>query len=92
MQNWKISEEEIDSIINSIVDTDKEYVTEFGSATIVAWILPNGYTISEISGCVNPEQFDMEIGKKNCRAKLKTKLWELEGYLHKQMYFEAMEG
>lgn len=86
MQDWKINDE----VINKLIADSKEetFHPEGSSALIVSWTLPNGYTICETSGCVNPKQYDEEIGLKNCREKLKTKLYELEGYYRKYIYQE----
>ena len=90
MQNWKISEDEIKKII---ADSKEEVFEPEGSSyTIVSWTLPNGYTIEAGSGCINPKQYDRELGIKYCREHLTTKLWELEGYHRKYLYNEYVES
>ena len=90
MQNWKINEEIIDKMIS---DSKQEiFEPEYGSAVTVRLTLPNGYTIAETSGCINPKQYDRDLGIANCMDKLKVKLWELEGYHRKYLYNEYEES
>lgn len=76
-----------ETYIDELIEQSEEKVWEpFPGITIVAWRLPNGYTISDQSGCVDPLDYDRELGIKFAREHLKTKLWELEGYLRKQSF------
>lgn len=75
-----LTEEDIDAIQAQC----KEDVWEpFPGITIVAWNLPNGFTISDQSGCVDPKNYDREIGVEICREHLRDKLWMLYGFLLK---------
>ena len=58
-----------------------EVFTVFGNCTVVAMQLPNGFTIVEHSGCIDPANYSEEIGKKICLQRLENKVWELEGYV-----------
>ena len=49
--------------------------------TVVSVTLPNGFVVIESSGCVDPENYDHELGIKICLDRIKNKLWYLEGYL-----------
>jgi hypothetical protein len=40
------------------------------------------------SACVNPSDFDAEIGRNYAREKAKEKIWSLEGYRLKQCIFD----
>ena len=42
--------------------------------------LKNGFVIVESSVCVDPKNFDIEIGREICGNRIKDKIWELEGY------------
>ena len=57
---------------------DKQVV--FDKCLIVSVKLPNGFIIVESSACVNPKDFDIEIGTNICMKRIEDKLWELEGY------------
>ncbi len=48
--------------------------------TICHTILPNGFEIVTSAGVLDPDKFDLEIGRKICLERLVSKLWELEGY------------
>ena len=66
--------------------------SEYGSCTVVIMTLPNGYTLVESSGCIDPKEYDHELGIELCKKALERKVWQLEGYLGKQAYFEAQEN
>ena len=84
-RTWKIPPERIAAIINE----SKEAVWEpFPGITIVALNLPNGYTIVESSGCIDPSEYSHEIGVSLCRKALERKVWQLEGYRGKQRFWE----
>lgn len=85
----KISEEEIDFIIAA--STEKVW-HPFPTITIVAWELPSGYVITDQSGCIDPENYDEELGVRYSREHLKVKLWQLEGYRRKCEFGRASDG
>lgn len=77
MSEVKITKERVEALIaaSSIADM------QFGSkSTVVSVTLPNGFVIIESSSCVDPENYDHEVGKKICLDRIKNKIWELEGY------------
>jgi hypothetical protein len=43
--------------------------------------LPNGFVIVQSSSCVDPANYDHELGTKICLERVEDKVWELEGYL-----------
>ena len=69
---------------------DKKFtVLEDGKTTICNLYLENGFTVCGESACVDPANFDKEIGEKIAYENARDKLWLLEGYLlqeklHKQ--------
>lgn len=75
--NNKIEVGSIESIFGNAV---KEVQTVFGKCTVVACKLENGFVIVESSACVDPTNYNLELGVKICEEKIKNKLWELEGY------------
>lgn len=86
--SWKIPEWHIDEIIAA---SKEEVWRPFPGITVVAWQLPNGYTISAQSGVVDPAEDVPELGLKYAREHLKSKVWELEGYVRKNQWAEAQE-
>ena len=84
--SWKIPEEKIEKII---AESEYEIWEPFEGITIMAMRLPNGYVIVESSGCVDPAEYDRELGVFYCKEALKRKVWQLEGYVRKNEYHEA---
>lgn len=57
--------------------------------TVVSATLPNGFVIVESSSCVDPVNYDHEIGVEICLKRIEDKIWELEGYLLQPKMSEA---
>ncbi len=73
----KVTAEQIDAIMKKA----KVLVsTEFEKCTVVTVKLPNGFTITESSGCVDIANYDVHLGTEICLKKIRNKVWELEGY------------
>lgn len=67
--------------INHLVETaEYRVMTCFDKCTVVVAQLENGFIMVEASACVDPANYDSELGERICVAKIKEKLWELEGY------------
>lgn len=54
--------------------------TIYGKCTVVTIQLKNGFVIVESSACVDSNNYDETMGKQICIERIKSKLWELEGY------------
>ncbi|HEF5065786.1 Gp49 family protein [Bacillus paramobilis] len=74
-----------DIIANSEVITD----VLFNKCTRVTVKLPNGFIITESSACVDPANFDNELGKAICMKRIENKVWELEGYVLQKKVHEG---
>ena len=82
----KLSQQHIKKLTDSL-----DYKFERVASTTVTgcWaFLPNGFKVGYgESACVDPANFDSELGKKYAKERAeqaaKDKLWELEGYLLK---------
>lgn len=48
--------------------------------TVVCAMLPNGFEITESSACVDPANYDQEIGESICKERIANRIWQLEGY------------
>lgn len=78
MNENKVSEGRIRELIEN---SEKNVTTIFDKVTVVSLKLPNGFVITESSGCVDPENYDEKTGESICMGKIEDRLWELEGYL-----------
>ncbi|AXK19131.1 Gp49 family protein [Bacillus sp. COPE52] len=72
-----VTKEEIDKIMEKthfVIDT------YFNKTTVVLAKLPNGFIICESSSCVDPANYDEQLGFDICKKRIENKVWELEGY------------
>lgn len=85
MKIIKVTPEEVkENMKNFIVKTE----TEFGKpVTYVTVQMKNGFTIRESTTCVDPANYDEEIGKKICLEKIEDKVWFLLGYVLQDKMF-----
>ena len=74
MSDIKVTQAEIDLLLNS---ADVQVHTEFGKCTVVTVRLRNGFILTESSACVDPANYDVELGKKLCFQHIENRLWEL---------------
>ena len=64
----------------------------FDKCTIVSCRLPNGFIIVESSTCVDPENYNEEIGINICLDKIEDRIWKLEAYrLQEELHRENIE-
>ena len=52
-----------------------------GRTTICQLEMQNGYTINGYSACVDPKEFDRDLGRKYAFEDALRQIWPLEGYL-----------
>ena len=71
-----ISQQMVDNFIKKL---DVQKIGE--KTTLVHATLANGFTITEASSCVDPENYSEEIGAEICMEHIKNKVWELLGFL-----------
>lgn len=60
-----------------------------GLLTMCVITLENGSTVTGLSACVSPENFDAAVGREIAYNKAREQIWQLEGYLLKQRLFDA---
>lgn len=78
MNSNRITQEQV----NEMVKKTKLVFEVFGQKTLVmVATLPNGFVIVDGSSCVDPENFDFNIGRNILLKRLENKIWELEGYV-----------
>ena len=71
-----ISPDMVDNFIKEIHST-----TLGDKTTVVRVVLVNGFEIVESSACVDPANYDEELGTEFCMEKVRNKVWELLGFL-----------
>jgi len=49
--------------------------------TVVHATLANGFIVSESSSCVDPENFNIDIGYLICKEKIQNAVWKMLGFL-----------
>jgi len=74
--NCSISQQMVDDFIK-----ETEVITMGVKNTVVRAVLVNGFEIVESSACVDPANYDEQIGKEICLEKIKDKIWFLLGFL-----------
>ena len=89
MRENTVTKEQIESILKK-----SEFIcdTHFDKCTVLTCRLPNGFTITESSACVDPKNYDKSIGREACMSKIRNKLWELEGYLLQNKMYEEVKN
>ena len=78
MSDKRVTKEQIEDILNKSEINDMFWSPK---TTLVKAVLPNGWVFIEHSSCVDPDNYDHELGVEICMKKITDKLWELEGYL-----------
>ena len=77
MNDNRVKPEDVAAIIS-----ESEIVAEdrFGCMTVVHCKLPCGFVVTETSACIDPANYDREIGTGICMKRIEDRVWELEGY------------
>jgi len=60
---------------------DYDIFTKKDKITIVIATLKNGFTIVESSACVDPKNYNEEIGAEICKERIKNQVWNHLGFL-----------
>lgn len=74
----KLSLSDIQSEIMSVDYIDRPFNT---TLTICMITLNNGYTVVGHSACINPDDYDMHIGRQVAYKKAEDQIWGLLGYV-----------
>lgn len=77
----KISEEDVNAMIREIHVEEITPNVVGTKVTAVTVTLSNGFTITESSTCVDPKNYDVEVGIDCCMERIKDKVWFLMGFL-----------
>lgn len=70
-----ITQAQVDALIAEINVT-----TVYDKVTVVSVRLTNGFVLVESAGAVDKDCYSEDIGREICLARIKNKIWELEGY------------
>jgi hypothetical protein len=69
-------------MVSDVLDRSKIDVRKLGvKTTVVTVTLPSGFVIVKSSSCVNPDNYDEEVGKRLCLEEVYAKVYELLGFL-----------
>jgi hypothetical protein len=88
----------IEQVKENMQDVIVRTLDDFGKpCTYVTVRMKNGFTLRESTTCVDPANYDEEIGKKICLEKIEDKIWFLLGYalqdkVSKCTFKEALEA
>lgn len=74
----KISETDI---VNFYARGKEELSTIGQKTTLLHATMPTGYEISEVSSCVDPKNYSLELGAQFCTDKIKDRLWPHFGFM-----------
>lgn len=77
MNENRVTQEEIDSLLNSAQTQEHVF---WGKELVVSYLLPSGFTVTGRGACIDPANFNLEIGRKVAREDAANQLWQLEGY------------
>ena len=67
--------------INRIMDNATHASMKMGEKTTVVCVrLPSGFEMIESSACINPANYNHDLGTELALKKVEDRLWELEGY------------
>jgi N4 Gp49/Sf6 Gp66 family protein len=68
------------------------YVFPETTITVACLTLENGFCVVGKSACVDPTNFNQELGRKIAYTDARDKIWELEGYLLREILHRAEGG
>lgn len=75
----KVTKDEIDDLI----DAEYYHVVPATTVTICVLTLVNGFSVVGHSACIDPGNFDAEMGRSIAKESAFYQIWALEGYARK---------
>jgi hypothetical protein len=78
----------IEQVKENMQDVIVRTLQDFGKpCTYVTVRMKNGFTLRESTTCVDPANYDEEIGKEICLKRIENQIWFLLGYqLQEDLY------
>lgn len=68
-------------VSDNMKDVIVRTLDDFGKPTTYVTVrMQNGFTLRESTTCVDPANYDEEVGKRICLKKIEDKVWFLLGY------------
>jgi hypothetical protein len=80
----------IEKIKSKVVAEEVRRIGE--KTTVCVFTLENGFEVVGSSACVDPNDYDFDIGMKYARENAYQKVWELEAYLLQENKFKNSKG
>ena len=77
------------AMMDKIDEADK---ANLSLVTICIIILENGFKVEGVSACVDPANYNEDIGRECAYENAFNKIWELEGYMLRQSLHEKAES
>lgn len=74
----KLTQEDIDTFLATGTINAEKWGEK---TTLVEFVLPTGWTELQSSSCVDPKNFDMELGTNICCENMRNKLWRHLGFI-----------
>tara|TARA_R110002124_G_scaffold242525_1_gene407655 strand:+ start:1166 stop:1663 length:498 start_codon:yes stop_codon:yes gene_type:complete len=74
----KVTKEDLEHLV---AQSNTTFTNPAGTLTHCVITLPCGYTVTGESACVDPANYNKELGEKYALEQAVDKLWPLEGYL-----------
>ena len=82
----------IEQVKENMQDVIVRTLDDFGKpCTYVTVRMKNGFTLRESTTCVDPANYDENIGKEICLKKIEDKVWFLLGYQLQEDLFRKGE-
>lgn len=81
----EVQENMKDVIVKTVIEFEKP-------VTYVTVRMINGFTLRESTTCVDPANYNENIGKEICLAKIEDKIWFILGYtLQEKLYQKSLK-
>lgn len=77
-----------DSVTDRGITGDAIYHT-MRMTTLCTIVLVNGFTVTGVSSCISPQNYDYEIGRQAAYEDARRQIWPLMGFLLKEHLYRA---
>lgn len=78
------------SELEALIDGEPRYYCT-GTLTVCYLTLKCGIILTGTSGCLNPDDFDPDIGQRISYENAFSQLWQLEGYARLRVFVDGLE-
>lgn len=85
----RVTQAEIDALLDAAVVEEHVF---HGKELVASYRLENGFTVTGRGACVDPANFDLEIGRRVAREDAANQLWKLEGYRKQLELYQASKA